>query len=61
MTLADPFWLVLAVPLAMSLWYWRLPSRLMLTMRCLAAGLALLALCGLSVRIPVRSGTVAAP
>lgn len=58
MTLADPFWLVLAIPLAMALWFWRLPSRLMLAMRCVATALMLLALCGLSVRIPVRSGTV---
>jgi uncharacterized membrane protein len=58
MTLADPFWLVLAIPLAMTLWLWRLPSRLMLAMRCVAMGLVLLALCGLSVRLPVRSGTV---
>ena len=58
MTLADPFWLVLAIPLAMSLWLWRLPSRLMLALRCLALTAILLGLCGLSVRLPVRSGTV---
>ena len=58
MTLADPFWLVLAIPLAMSLWLWRLPSRLMLALRCLALTAIMLGLCGLSVRLPVRSGTV---
>ena len=27
MTLGDPFWLVLAIPLAMALWRWRLPAQ----------------------------------
>ena len=58
MTLADPFWLVLAIPLIMSLWWWPLPSRLMLGMRCVASATLLLALCGLSVLLPIRSGTV---
>ena len=58
MTLADPFWLVLAIPLAMSLWLWRLPSRLLLALRCAALAALLLALCGLCVLLPVRSGTV---
>ncbi|MFW6171637.1 MAG: VWA domain-containing protein [Planctomycetota bacterium] len=57
MRLADPFWLVLAIPLAMALWRWRLPSRLMQGMRLVASLLLLLALCGLSVRLPSRSGT----
>ena len=58
MTLTDPFWLVLAIPLAMSLWLWPLPSRLMLACGASPRRLLLLALCGLSVRLPVRSGTV---
>ncbi len=58
MTLTDPFWMVLAIPLAMSLWLWRLPSRLMFGLRCLALALLVFALCGLSMRLPVRSGTV---
>ena len=58
MTLADPFWLVLVVPLAMSLWLWRLPSRVLLGLRCAAWTLLLLALCGLSVWLPARCGTL---
>ena len=58
MSITDPFWLVLAIPLAMSLWLWRLPSRLMFTLRCLSMALLVFALCGLCVRMPVRSGTV---
>ncbi|MDY0167274.1 MAG: VWA domain-containing protein [Thermoguttaceae bacterium] len=58
MTLADPFWLVLAIPVAMALWLWPLPSRLLLGLRCAATILLLLALCGLGLRLPVRCGTV---
>ncbi len=58
MTLADPFWLVLIIPLAMAIWLWPLPSRLMLGLRCVAGILLLLALCKLSILLPVRSGTV---
>ncbi|MDZ7615873.1 MAG: VWA domain-containing protein [Patescibacteria group bacterium] len=58
MTLADPFWLVLIIPLAMTLWLWPLPSRLLLCLRCATGILLLLALCGLSLLLPVRSGTV---
>ena len=58
MTLTDPFWLVLAIPLAMSLWIWPLASRLMTALRCVALLLVVLALCGLSLRLPIRSGTV---
>ncbi|MBN1395834.1 MAG: VWA domain-containing protein [Pirellulales bacterium] len=59
MTFADPFWLVLAIPLALMLWLWPLPSRLLFGLRCAASALLLLALCGLSVLAPVRSGVVA--
>jgi Mg-chelatase subunit ChlD len=57
MTLGDPFWLVLAIPLAMSLWRWRLASRPILVLRSAALILLLLALCNLSVRLSVHSGT----
>ena len=57
MTLGDPFWLVLAIPLAMALWRWRLPSRSLLLMRSAALVLLLLALCNLSVRLPAHCGT----
>lgn len=58
MTLVDPFWLVLAVPLVMALWRWRLPSRLLMGLRVAASLLLMLGLCGLSVLLPTRCGTV---
>ena len=58
MMLADPFWLVLAIPLAMLLWRWPLPARLMQVLRWIASAMLLAALCGLSVRLPDRCGTV---
>jgi Mg-chelatase subunit ChlD/uncharacterized membrane protein len=58
MSLTDPFWLVLAIPLAMLLWVWRLPSRWMFGLRCAASVLLLLAMCGLCVILPMRCGTV---
>ncbi len=67
MTLGDPFWLVLAIPLAMSIWWWRLrvPGhplagrgwRPILVLRSATLILVLLALCKLSVRLSVHSGT----
>ena len=57
MTLGDPFWLVLAIPLAMALWRWRLPSRSLLLMRSAALVLLLLAMCDLGVRLPAHCGT----
>jgi Mg-chelatase subunit ChlD len=57
-TLYQPVWLILAVPLAASLWLWRFPSRLLLALRVLTLLLVLLALCGLAVLLPGRAGTV---
>ena len=58
MSLTDPFWLILAIPLAMLFWRWQLPSRLLMLLRAVALAAAVLALCGLSIVLPVRSGTV---
>lgn len=58
MTLNQPAWLVLAIPLAAALWYWRLPSRLLQTLRCLVVALVVLAMCGPAVRLSSRAGTV---
>src|SRR5207245_321744 len=49
MTLLDPIWLLLAVPLGASLWLWRMPSRPVLALRCLVLLLMLLGLAGLAV------------
>ena len=58
MTFLHPVWLLLAVPLIVSLWVWRLPSRFLLALRILALVLVLLALAGLAIRIPGQAGTV---
>ncbi len=56
--LRDPAWLLLVVPLAAALWYWRLPTRLLTVMRAVALLAVLGALAGLAVRLPSRAGTV---
>ncbi len=56
--LLHPIWLFLLIPLVLSLWRWPLPSRLLLGLRGAAVALALLALCGLALRLPSRDGTV---
>ena len=58
MTLADPFWLILLIPWAMLLWLWRMPSRLLMGLRLAALTALFLAICGMSVVLPMRSGTV---
>ena len=54
----SPVWLLLAVPMLATLWVWRMPTGLLSAMRVLIYVLILTALAGLSIRIPVRSGTV---
>ncbi|MFO0878548.1 MAG: VWA domain-containing protein [Gemmataceae bacterium] len=58
MTLLTPVWLILAVPLTVALVVWRPPTRLLLALRIVSALLVLLALAGLSLRLPSRAGTV---
>lgn len=58
MTLLHPIWLFLIIPLGVSLWLWRMPSRLLLVLRVLALLLVLLALSGLAARLPDRAGTI---
>jgi hypothetical protein len=57
-TLLHPVWLFLLVPLGLSLWLWRMPTRLLTALRVSALLLAVLALAGLSLRLPSRAGTV---
>jgi Mg-chelatase subunit ChlD len=57
-TLLDPIWLVLAVPLGVALWRFPLPSRLLLAFRIIALAALLLALAGAALRLPSRAGTV---
>ncbi|HEX4607854.1 MAG TPA: VWA domain-containing protein, partial [Urbifossiella sp.] len=58
MTLLDPVWLVLALPLAAALWRFRQPTRQLTGLRGAALLLVLLALAGLAARLPSRGGTV---
>lgn len=58
MTLLDPVWLVLALPLLAALWRFPLPTRLTNALRAAAVVIVLLAVAGLAVRLPGRAGTV---
>src|SRR5439155_15515393 len=58
MTLLQPIWLLLAIPLGMSLWLMRMPSRLLLGMRLALMVFVLLAISGLALLLPSRAGTL---
>ena len=58
MTFTQPVWLILAIPLAAAMWYWRLPSRLLMVLRGATLALIVLAMCDPAVRLPSRAGTV---
>src|SRR5262249_6056927 len=57
-TLLAPIWLLLLVPLGLSLWVWRPPTRFLFGVRLASMALVLLALSGLALRLPSRAGTV---
>lgn len=58
MTLTDPVWLALALPLGAALFLWAHPSRLVRALRLLTCLAILFALAGLAIRLPSRAGTV---
>ena len=58
MTLLYPIWLLLLIPLIISLRVWKPPSRLLGGLRLVILSLILLAMCGLAVKLPSRAGTV---
>ena len=58
MTILQPIWLFLLIPLGLSIWLWRLPTRLLVALRLLALVLLILALSGLALRLPSQAGTV---
>ena len=58
MILHHPVWLLLAIPLAVALWLWRLPTPLLLGFRIATVLLILLAMCGLAITLPSRAGTI---
>lgn len=56
MTFLYPIWLLLLIPLIASMRVWRLPSRLLIGLRFASVLLIVLALAGLSLKIPSRAG-----
>ena len=58
MTLLHPIWLLLLIPLIISLRVWKLSSRLLEGLRIAILTLILLAMCGLAIKLPSRAGTV---
>jgi hypothetical protein len=58
LALSSPIWLLVLVPLALGLWLFRPASRWLFALRALSVVLVVLALAGLSVRLPSRTGTV---
>lgn len=58
MSFSWPFWLILAIPLAASLWLWPAPRRSLTALRAAAYVMALLGLAGLCLSLPGPAGTV---
>lgn len=58
MILLHPIWLLLLIPLIISLRVWKLPSRLLEGLRLAILFLILLAMCGLAIKLPSRAGTI---
>ncbi len=58
MTLLHPVWLLLLIPLIISLRVWKLPSHVLSGLRIAILTLILLAMCGLSIKLPSRAGAI---
>lgn len=58
MTLLQPVWLLLLIPICVSLWVWPLPSRLLNILRSIMLLLIVLSMCRPGIRLPIRSGTL---
>lgn len=58
MTLLDPLWLLVALPLAAALWFWRPASRALVVLRAIGITLLVLALAGLAIELPRRAGVI---
>ena len=56
MTLLEPIWIVLAIPLGLALWRWPPPTRWRRGLRLTMTALLVLALCRPSVELPRRGG-----
>ena len=58
MTLLHPIWLLLAIPIAISFFVWPPTSRVRLAFRIALCGAIVLAMAGIAVNLPSRSGNV---
>ncbi|MFA6956295.1 MAG: VWA domain-containing protein [Thermoanaerobaculia bacterium] len=58
MTLSNPAWLLVAIPLAAALVVWRPAGRIQLVLRTISFALIVLALAGLAIRLDSRAGTL---
>lgn len=56
--LSEPYWLFLALPLTVALCLWPPPSRLQRVLRVVSVVFVLLALAGLTIRLPSRAGLI---
>jgi Mg-chelatase subunit ChlD len=57
-TLLQPIWLFLLLPVGAALLIWKPPTRLLSVLRITSLALVILALSGLSLKLPSRAGTV---
>ncbi len=58
MEVLHPIWLLLFIPLVISLRVWQPPSRILLALRVTVLSLILLAMCGIAVKLRMQAGTV---
>ena len=58
MILQNPIWLILVIPLFVSMWLIKLPSRLLQILRIISVTMLILALCDPAAVFPSRRGTV---
>jgi Mg-chelatase subunit ChlD len=58
MVFHHPIWLLLAVPLAVAMWVWRMPTPLLRRLRIAALALVLLGMAAFAVKLPSRAGVL---
>jgi Mg-chelatase subunit ChlD len=54
----QPIWFILLIPIVCSLYYWRIPSKLLMGLRIAALGLIVLAMTQPMLKLPTRNGTI---
>ncbi|MDR2642708.1 MAG: VWA domain-containing protein [Planctomycetaceae bacterium] len=58
MIFQQPIWFLLLLPLASIVYFWRVPSRFLFVLRVLTFVSVVLAMVGITIKLPTRSGTV---